>query len=416
MSGTLASFIGYEYPAQLFGISAFLSRETSVIDPLAGAQSIRSPETGTNRDYRLGGGISSIGPGGAFTRGAFGVWYHVAAAPTAAISMAQFGFTAGGGTAQVYHLCVRTDLKLEMYDNGTAFAGSQGTATGTVSATALSAATGYWIWCDVDYPTAGGTVTIRVYVDYDLFYTFSFTSTGGGSSACSTSLFGISGATAGSVNHYVDNAIGVAGTDGSESGGHQWRCAVKLSTVTADGTDNDFTASAGNRFDCVDEATPNGNTDYVSIDSTSAQEQTFQMSDPGAPESPGKFRPFAVEHRISHINFDAGKWAANHQGRAYFQNTLSADTGAVATDPGSAQYSGVPVSPAAFWRTGAAGGRLTHADIADMEMGVRLTADASEAAQWRISAVQAEVLYLPPLVREKVTMRGTMRGVMRGIR
>ncbi len=113
----------------------------------------------------------------------------------------------------------------------------------------------------------------------------------------------------------------------------------------------------------------------------------------------------AIEERLSHRNADGGKWAATHGGRSYFQNTVSG-AGATVSDPGASYVSGT-FSPSGYWRTGAAGGPLRHADIADMEMGVYMTANGSEAAQWRITAVQCEVLYLPeqmepPLMGRKV--------------
>jgi hypothetical protein len=55
-------------------------------------------------------------------------------------------------------------------------------------------------------------------------------------------------------------------------------CRVQDFLPTSDGTDNDFTASAGNRFQCVDETLQNGDTDYV-YSSTAGNKQTFNMAD-----------------------------------------------------------------------------------------------------------------------------------------
>lgn len=55
-------------------------------------------------------------------------------------------------------------------------------------------------------------------------------------------------------------------------------CRVQDFLPTSDGTDIDFTASAGNRYACVDETLQNGDTDYV-YSSTPGNKQTFNIAD-----------------------------------------------------------------------------------------------------------------------------------------
>jgi hypothetical protein len=67
-------------------------------------------------------------------------------------------------------------------------------------------------------------------------------------------------------------------TDGAGNTGFLGDVRVSCRLVDADGSVNQWTPSAGSRFQCVDEAAPNGDTDYVST-STNDHRQMFGAAD-----------------------------------------------------------------------------------------------------------------------------------------
>lgn len=393
----LVQFTGAEMPTSLHSVPVTnITRDTGNVDPVAGAASWACNQNVGSRDYRMGygrateqsGSAPQAGPVATSKRLGCGFAYRPGGTPAAgtAFGVCQLGFLSG--TQQIINLCLRDDRKLEWYTTGTSSA--QGTASGSVTSSALTTTTWYWIWMEADYPTAGGTITVNLWIDHVLVLTYSFTSTGDASSSISANIWAPAGATPASITGNIDNAIAVVGLDGKDYSGRMCRAAVKLASVTANGSVNDFTAvGAANRFDCVDEAAPNDDTDYVVVDSTAAMTQMFDMGDPTAPA--GYERVGGVVEAQRHRNADAGKWAASHQARASFQGTAYLG-GTAFSDPG-ATYN---FPEQTLYRTGA-GARLTRADIADMEMGMALSANASEAAEWRTTAIQGEVLYLPPV-------------------
>lgn len=77
-------------------------------------------------------------------------------------------------------------------------------------------------------------------------------------------------------------------------------CRVVSSTPNGDGANTAWAASAGNDYECVDETTPNGDTDYISS-STAGQKDTFTF-----PDLTGTMNVKAVQTVISARKDNAG--------------------------------------------------------------------------------------------------------------
>lgn len=89
---------------------------------------------------------------------------------------------------------------------------------------------------------------------------------------------------------YVNDASGGVST------GNDGDLRIYRLDPNADGSFTDFTASAGNRFQCVDDgASPNDDTDYVSS-STAGQKVSFALTD--LPVSTGTITGVQVFHRV----------------------------------------------------------------------------------------------------------------------
>lgn len=413
MAGSPAGAEGFELVGTLRPLGVINNTYDAVnFDPAGGSQSVACNQNVAegSRDYRIGMFVTTVshGPGGTYKRLGLGFAYRAGGTPAAglAFGVCQFAFLAGGGTLQVRNLCLNDALELEWYDGGTT---TQGTATGDATP-ALASTTGWqWVWIDCHYPTAGGTITLLTYINGDLASTHSFTSTGGASATIAPALFGPSGTTPSSITGNIDNAIMVSNIDGSERGGMQWRCAVVKVTVDGDGASNDFTASAGSRFQCVDETVPNDDTDYVSVDTTAAARQMFAMTSPVAPS--GYEKPLFVHPFIRHRNGDAGKWAGSHTIRVSLNGGQNVTVPLL--DPGASYFREFGQYPSQY---GSGGYYLTPGDLPGLECGVDLTADGSNTAEWRVTAVQAEVSYVRYFHQERVRFRGVARGVARGLR
>lgn len=158
-----------------------------------------------------------------------------------------------------------------------------GTAvTGGKSTLALKACNWYWIEFHV---TIADSITANSCAVWVNDYPWATVATGQDLKAHATTttadtinLFGVPGTVGGQNIAYFDDVIICDGQAGLYFPiGHSY---VDILYPTADGTINDWTASTGGRSSCVDEASQNGDTDYISA-STAGNVQLFNVSDVG---------------------------------------------------------------------------------------------------------------------------------------
>lgn len=77
---------------------------------------------------------------------------------------------------------------------------------------------------------------------------------------------------------YLDDLYVLDGSGSAPTQDFLGACLVDAHFPTADGATNDWTASAGNRWDCVNETAPNDDTDYIHA-STAGNKNTFVVED-----------------------------------------------------------------------------------------------------------------------------------------
>jgi hypothetical protein len=307
-----------------------------------------------------------------------------------------------GGTTQTFRVLTQgsDDHLIITQNNGTG--GAKGTV-GATGALTLTANTWYRLWIAVTIPVAGGTGNVVIECRIEA----AATDTNGPTAVDCTATYsnlsntnwaaGFGGHHSGAIlgqTLWVDNLT----VWNNVTPGDEFYTATVLATINGDGTDNDFTASTGSRFSCVDETTPNGSgttdSDYVSVDTTAGAEQTFTVS---YTKPTGYDRPVFVRSGLWHRNSDGGKWTTHKHRYRFYSGTVISDIGAY-SDPGSSYLGGVVASTLTSG-DGALNG--DPAQIAGLETGVAVAANVSEAALWKVSAIGCELTFMRPRERRQ---------------
>lgn len=406
MAGSLQGFQGYERDINMFGLALVSSgvtnsRNTATVDPEGGIASCRIAQVAANTAVAQ---VLPTGPKDAAAaatiaegeRWGFLLRLKMAIDPTAAAANFQLvRITFTGGTGRTITLCARTsDGLLEWFENTTSPFNGEGSATGTAGTVALD---DQWhtYWIDVNFPVSG-TSTITCYLDYTADASCT-PDTSSNSLISGVNAGGRTGATAPGDFIYVDNVVIVRDITGTENNGRDWAGVVLAAGPDANGDAawQDFgvvnTGGDTQHYQAVDEQAPDS-TDYVFINDGTAAAQ--ELENIAAITTPTNYpRPAGIVGMISHINSDGGKWSASHNLSVGWDGSTLRNVASL-TDP-----AGGYVSRAGMTAQGRETTHITLADIADLQVGIRVTtAEASDTATWVCRTIAAEVLYLRDLL------------------
>lgn len=279
-------------------------------------------------------------------------------------------------------------------NNGTSGKGTT-LATGALT---ITAATWYRMWVAFAIPAGGGTNNVTIEVRVEAATTDSSTSIAVDVTTTTSNQSNTAWAAHVGGNHGVSLGIAQSLTVDNIGywedviAGDEYYVTCVAATINGNGTDNDFnvvnTGADTLRWQAVDEATPNGSgttdSDYIWIDSTSANEQTFTVT--WTPPT-GYNRPLYVQLGIWHRNADGGKWAADHKARYRFYSAATVDDApATIADPGGSYVGGTVIYRKAL--------NGDPAQITGLEIGVAVSAAGAEAARWQISTFGCELTFM----------------------
>lgn len=254
---------------------------------------------------------------------------------------------------------VTDHLRITYNGNGTFTVSRAGTTVGTTPTSAnlgLAANTDYHFEFigDIDNTTGG----YLFYVNGVLACTsgaFNVDTRNGGTAGLVDSVVFWGGTGGGGWQADIDDVAIYQGTSPAQKG----MARVYTQFPSADGTNTAWTASTGSDFQCVDEAVPNGDTDYIST-STATDRDTFAYPSLGvtgtvlavAPTSYARkddagTRTIREVVRVSPTNYDGSVDKTLTSSYVYYQE---------------------------IWETNPAGGSWAVGDIVTSEFGVKLTA------------------------------------------
>jgi hypothetical protein len=193
----------------------------------------------------------------------------------------------------------------------------------TLLGTSPEIITNAWLWFSIKVNfAASGSVSIKVN-EHEILNLTGVDTTNTANNYCNAT--GI-GSAMSSYSAFWDNYY-ILDTTGPTYNDHIVEHRIKTIYPTADGTHTDFSASAGNRWACIDENTPNDSTDYIQSNTTN---HIYTM----AAQTTG------VVGSVSHVKISA--WA------------IKSDVGlrelAMVNRIGSTNYVGTPIPITPGWR------------------------------------------------------------------
>ena len=319
----------------------------------------------------------------------------------------------GTGQVMTVYFDQAGDVLLICQNNGISGKGST-LATGALT---ITAGTWYRLWVAFLIPAGGGTNNVEIEVRVEAATTDSHRPTAVDCSASTSNQSNTAWVAYVGGNHGSSLGIGQSLTVDNigyweDTGAHEeYYVSCVAATINGNGTDNDFNVvndgADTQRWEAVDEATPNGSgttdVDYIWIDSTSANEQTFTVT---WTQPTGYDRPMFVQLGLWHRNADGGKWAADHKRRyRFYSGTVIDDSAGNLSDPGGSYVGGTITAPKAL-----DGNPL---QITGLEVGVAMSAAGAEAARWQISTFGCELTFMRPVSFVPKTRRSMRHQLVR---